>query len=141
MPSQDIIVIDHRTRCKFCGDYAAYYTNTIGLSYTGYYNPRGSNRALQDLSSYSQRDDKEYDYDKLLRENSIRGVCNASSYIFKIHKESWGSYRVLVSCKCGQSTWMFPGPSSDPLPNNRKLKGNFYKYPERVWLANTNVRW
>lgn len=141
MPEPDIFVIDHRTRCKACGDTAAHYTNIIGVPYHSTYNVRGSHRALQDLDSYSLRDDKEFDYDKLLRENSVRGVASTSSFIFKRFKDDWGSYRVLVSCKCGQSTWMFPGPHADPNPNNRKLRGNFYKYPQKFWLPDINVRW
>src|SRR5277367_1661733 len=143
MPALDIFIIDHRTRCKVCGDKATNYTTYPGIPYAWISNIKGGysgDRAKTDLESYHLRGDKEYDYSKLLRKNSIRGVCSSNPYLFKRNKCSYGSYLVLISCKCGESTWMFAGPSDDPNINNRKLKGNIYKYSRKFRLPNINIR-
>lgn len=137
MKSSQIVIIDHRARCKHCGSLPAYHTNTIGIGYHNQDNYRGSNKVEQNWGCKTSISNVKF----IMRTNSIAGTCSTSSFLFKKHKIGVGSYRILISCKCGQSIWMFPGPCDEALPLNRKLKGNFYKYPECEWLMDVNVKW
>jgi hypothetical protein len=137
MKTLQIVIIDHRARCKRCGGLPAYHTNTIGIGYHTQDNARGTNKVEQNWNYKNSTNNWSF----FLRTNSIAGTCSTSSFLFKKNKVGIGSYRILVSCECGQSTWMFPGPCDEVLPLNRKLTGNFYKYPERQWLTDINVKW
>lgn len=130
MKTREIVVLDHRCRCRYCGDYVSKYCAAIGVSYSTSTYIRGTNKGQRD---YNNRDtyDTTTSYGKLLRENSLRGSGPASSFLFKKHKDIYGSYRYIVYCECGNSTWMFAGPDLDPNQNNRKLDSNYFKYEYR----------
>jgi len=142
MKTLEIVIIDHRARCKYCGDLPSYYTNTIGIGYHTFDSIKGTNKPQQRLTFLSEKEEgQNLNYKTILRNNSIQGTCSTSSFFFKKHKEGLGTYRILITCKCGESVWMFPGPCDDPLPKNRTLRGDFYKYPQRYWMKDFNVKW
>lgn len=133
-------ICDRRTRCKHCLGKPEYITNLVGVTYHNleWNRGNGSHRAQYDKQTYRLRDEKEYDYDKLLRENSLRGVASFSSFIVKKQRDSWGSYRLMISCKCGLSKWMYPGPTNDQLMLNRKKLITIDHYKHRRNLEGVN---
>jgi len=136
------LIIEHRARCSRCGDCAEYYSTIMGITYHTEHSLTTENSPKYDMENYSKRGDYPYDYSKLLRENSIGGTVAVSSFIFKRIKDNSGSYRVVISCQCGQSTWMFTGPTSDPNLVNRKLTLTyeiFKRYTRRYRLSGINV--
>lgn len=136
-------ICDRRTRCKHCLGKPEYITNLAGLSY---HSPEwhavachGSARAISDKTYYRFRDDREYDYGKLMRENSVRGVASFSSFIVKKQKDQWGNYRQVISCKCGLSAWMYPGPTADQNFLNRKKHITISHYKPRRIIEGLNT--
>jgi len=126
-------ICDRRTRCKHCLGFPEYITNLASLQY---HNPewsggRGHNRGVADRYTYRFKDEIEYDLNHLMRWNSQRGTASISSYKMKNQKDQWGGYRQVVSCKCGLSLWMYPGPTSNKNFLNRKKHISITHYRRR----------
>lgn len=142
---QDLFIIDHRARCRHCGEKPTYYSTTIGLSYHTMDAPgaaRGGHRFKQDIKRYRNRDDIEFMPEKLVRRNSIRGVASVSSFDMKKDPRKWATARTLVMCPCGQSTWMYPYGENGALSLNRKLGNDVFntKYIKtRYWGPAHNI--
>ena len=134
--------VEHRARCKFCNSPPMYYTYIHG---TPYYVPSShgstigrANKFKADWSRRPQRDKKEYPNEKLMRWNVIRGGSSLNPWFFKKNRDNWGGIRILLSCRCGESTWMFTD-SYDADITNRQLKLLFEKFPLRYDLEDINV--
>lgn len=139
MSIRPAFISSYRARCKYCGDLPSHFTTLIGIPYHQVWNPRGTSRGEWDYDGLRDRDDNEYDYEKLMRENGIRGVCSFSTFVLKNFKDDFGSYRIGISCNCGQSIWMYHGPTDNPHLLNRKVLVflyDHYKYRRRLPGAN-----
>lgn len=131
-------ICNHRTRCKYCKGFPKYFTTIFGLSYHGDWGPRGTHRSKFDYTKLRQRDEQDWDYGKLMRENSIRGPASFITYITKNKKDDYGSYRFVISCECGRSTWMYPGPNDNQLFQGRKKLVSLEPYKYRRHLEGVN---
>ena len=136
--------VEMRARCKFCGSKPEYYTTTFGSMY---HTPNGwggqtvgsSNRFKYDWYSRKRRDKKEYPLGKLMRWNSLKGAIRTSSKYFKKNKDNFGGYRLLLSCHCGETTWMFEMSFDQDILNRQLLVWFDDKYPKRRFLEDANI--
>ncbi len=139
-------VMDHRARCKHCGKKPAFYSYTHGANYSSIRSIKGVNRFMTDvrylpdlnhyLTESEKIDDKEF-----MRRVNVRGVCSMNPILFKRKPGGFASYRIIFTCECRQSIWMFPVNSFDDNYANRKLVGNPYVYKEAGYIGKVNVRW
>ncbi len=97
-------------------------------------------RYLPDLNHYLAESEK-IDDREFLRRVSARGVCSMNPILFKRKPGGYASYRIIFTCECRQSIWMFPVNSFDDNYRNRKLVGNPYVYKEAGYIGKVNVRW
>lgn len=119
-----------------------YYTYIHGNSY---YVPEQSgatigrfNKFRVDWDRRPRKDKQEFPSGKLMRWNVIRGGSGLNTWYFQKNKNNYGGYRILLSCRCGESTWMFP-VTYDADITNRQLELVFRKFPKRLWLDDANI--
>lgn len=134
--------VEHRARCKHCGTKPLYYTNVFGQVYHLPNEAKGTvgrtNKAYSDYRDRPWQSNRSYFHENYLRSNGIRGTAVTSSWYFKKTKSHWGGYRIMLSCKCGYSTWMFQitGDAETWL----RLPGlDLKKYKYRTRLEDPNI--
>jgi hypothetical protein len=134
--------VEHRARCKFCGTPPMYYTTTYGFFYHIPAISRtvgSSNRFKTDWSRRKIRDKKEYPEAKIMRWNSMRGTVVTTSQYFRKHKDNFGGYGILLSCKCAETTWMFNISFDQDILNRQIVVFFDDKYPKRRYLEDVNI--
>ena len=134
--TQRISVIDFKARCKGCSGKPTHYCHISGLTYSSQKYLRVSKSKIDTQNYYYGNLNIQWQNQKtLISGASIRGRSIASSYHFKKHKNRFAYYRILVSCSCGESTWMSTTISSNPSAKHRKLMLNLedYEYCKSEW--------
>lgn len=145
MKAKTVKPVAHRARCKRCGTPPLYYTFAFNRIYHVPAISGGTvgkaNRGRTDYYNRPYMFLKSQFHENWLRSNGVRGVAATSSWYFKKKKDKWGGNCIILSCKCGNSHWMF-NISGDHDVWLRQASLDLRKYKERHSLEDPNtVKW